>query len=77
MRPSITLTASLTIGTPVTLEMNGIVRLERGLTSMTYTWVSFADPMSDFGLRYAGPPITTYWMFISPRTSSARPIRVV
>ncbi|GAI31548.1 unnamed protein product, partial [marine sediment metagenome] len=33
--PSITLVATFTIGTPVTLEMNGIVRLARGLTSIT------------------------------------------
>ncbi len=30
-----TLVATLTIGTPVTLERKGTVRLARGLTSMT------------------------------------------
>ena len=35
--PSIIFVASLTIGTPVTLERKGTVRLERGFTSRTYT----------------------------------------
>ena len=35
--PSAIRTASLTIGTPVTFDMNGTVRLPRGLTSITKT----------------------------------------
>ena len=38
------------MGTPVTLEMYGMVREARGLTSMTYN-----------SLRY-----TRYWMLMSP-----------
>ena len=39
--PSMTRVARLAAGTPVTLEMNGMVRLPRGFTSSTYTVLSF------------------------------------
>ena len=60
-------TASFTMGTPVTFEMNGTVREARGLTSMTKT---------------PGPPgcaagAMTYCTFISPRTCRASAMRVV
>ena len=48
----ITFVASGTIGIPVTLLMYGTVRLERGLTSITYT----------------SSPHTMNWMLISPIT---------
>ena len=46
-----TLVASLTTGTPVTLEMNGMVRLARGFTSSTYTEVSWEFSVPVRGLR--------------------------
>ena len=38
LMPKITRVPISDSGTPVALEMNGTVRLERGLTSMTYTF---------------------------------------
>ena len=57
-------TATSTIGTPVTLLRNGTVRLARGLTSITKTSPSRPAPLR----------ITTYWMFINPRTPRPMPI---
>src|SRR5487761_1439849 len=59
--PSITRVASLTIGTPVTLERKGTVRDERGLTSSTYTC----------------PRCTTYCTLTIPRRRRCRAIFTV
>ena len=75
--PRITRVARLTIGTFVTLDRNGTVRLDLGFTSSTYTVVSVVSSAGWLGLRYAGPPTITNCTFISPLMFSARPIRVV
>ena len=59
--PRITLVARGTIGIPVTLLIYGTVRLERGLTSITYT----------------SSPRTMNWMLIIPITCSALARRLV
>ena len=59
-----TLVATITIGTPVTLLMIGTVLLARGFTSRTYT----EEVPSSLSMM-------TYWMFINPLTCSASPMR--
>ncbi len=59
--PSITRVATLASGTPVALATNGIVRLARGLASITNTVV----------------PATAYCTLISPRTSRRSAIAAV
>src|SRR5207245_253436 len=59
--PSMTRVASLTTGTPVTLDRKGTVREARGLTSSTYTC----------------PRCTTYWTLTRPRNRRWRAIRTV
>ena len=53
--------AHSTILMPVTLEMNGTVRLERGLTSITLS----------------SPSATIYWMLSTPLTLRPTAIRRV
>ena len=54
LSPIMTRVASLASGTPVALEMNGIVRDARGFASSTTT----------------SSPRTANWMLMSPRTPS-------
>ena len=63
--PAMTLVAILTMGTPVTLEIKGTVRLARGFTSNTYT---VERPFS---------LMITIWTFISPLIPRAGPILIV
>ena len=67
------------MGTPVTLEMNGIVRLARGFSSRMYTVElppsppeGSCPPRSSLSER-----MITYWRFIRPRTLRAAPMRWV
>ncbi len=62
-----TLVAMRTMGTPVTLEINGIVRLARGFTSSMYI-----EDCSPLLLR-----IITNCMFIRPFIPSASPVLTV
>ena len=59
-RPRITSTASFTIGTRVTFEMKGIVRLDRGFTSSTYTREVWPFLEADSALVRATGPETRF-----------------